>query len=171
MQIEHKKNTAFYLAFPMVNSSTPASFATGESVSDTAYYKDGAGAWTTLAITDTVSEIGTTGMYEIDLTAAEMNHDQVLIKVSSAGAADSAFLFQLSTNSIDDVSAYDPSTDTVEGALTYDEAIRIMLAESAGKVSVSGATVTFRDRADTKDRITATTDSTGQRTSVTVDGS
>jgi len=66
---------------------------------------------------------------------------------------------------------YDPESDTIEGALTYQEAQRVMLAESAGKVSVSGSTVTFRDQADTKDRITATVDSNGQRTSITIDGS
>lgn len=66
---------------------------------------------------------------------------------------------------------YDPETDTIEGSLTYQEAQRVMLAESAGKVAVSGTTVTFRDQADTKDRITATVDDNGQRTSVTIDGS
>lgn len=66
---------------------------------------------------------------------------------------------------------YDPTTDTIEGSMTYQEAQRVMLAESAGKVVVSGATVTFRDQADSKDRITATVDDNGQRTSVTVDGS
>lgn len=65
---------------------------------------------------------------------------------------------------------YDPTTNTIEGSLTYQQAQRVMLAESAGKVAVAGSTVTFRDQADTKDRITATTDSNGQRTSVTLDG-
>ena len=72
---------------------------------------------------------------------------------------------------LNSASTYDPTTDTLEGSLTYEQAQRIMLAESAGKVSVSGTTVTFRDQADTKDRITATVDANGQRTSVTVDGS
>lgn len=66
---------------------------------------------------------------------------------------------------------YDPETDAIEGALTYQEAQRIMLAESSGKVSISGSTVNFRDQADTKNRISATVDSNGQRTAVTVDGS
>jgi hypothetical protein len=66
---------------------------------------------------------------------------------------------------------FNPESDTVEGSLTYKDANRIMLAESAGKVTVSGSTVTFRDQADSKARITATVDENGQRTSVTVDGS
>lgn len=79
----------------MIDTTTPASFKSGETVSDTAYSKDGAGAWTTLAIIDTVAEIASTGVYEIDLTAAEMNHDQVMIKMTSAAGADTAFLFDM----------------------------------------------------------------------------
>ena len=103
MQIEHKKNTLYYLVFPMVDSLAPDSFKTGETVTDEAYYKDGAGAWTSLPITDTVAEIGTTGLYEINLTAAEMNHDQVIIKMTSTNTADSAFLFNLNTLAVDDL--------------------------------------------------------------------
>ena len=75
-----KKNAAYYLSFPAIDSATPASYKTGVSPVDTAYYKDGAGAWTSLGITDTATEIGSTGVYEIDSTAAEMNHDKVIIK-------------------------------------------------------------------------------------------
>ena len=59
----------------------------------------------------------------------------------------------------------------MEDTETFAESIKIMRAESAGKVAVSGNTVTFRDKADSKDRITATVDENGQRTSVTTDGS
>jgi hypothetical protein len=103
MVIRHKKNTAYYLALPMVDSATPASFKTGLSPTDTAYYKDGAGAWTSLPITDTFAEIGATGIYEIDLTAAELNHDQVIIKITSAGAADTFIIFEMDSIEIDDI--------------------------------------------------------------------
>lgn len=103
MVIRHKKNTVYYLAVPMIDSETPASFKTGLTVTDTAYYKDGAGAWAALAITDTFSEIGATGIYEIDLTAAELNHDQVIIKLTSAGAADSLVIFEMDSIEIDDI--------------------------------------------------------------------
>ena len=104
MQIAHKKNTAYYLAFPMISDTSPKSFAIGETVSDAAYYKDGAGAWTSLPLADAVSEIASTGLYEIDLTAAEMNHDMVIIKMTSPNAADTAFLFRMTVNGIDDLS-------------------------------------------------------------------
>lgn len=106
MQISHKKNTAFELAFPMVDSATPANFKTGLSPTDVGYYKDGAGAWTALAITDTATEIGTTGVYEISLTATpEMNHDWVFIKFMATGAADTLITFKMFANNIDDVQA------------------------------------------------------------------
>jgi len=95
----------------MVSTATPQTFLTGESVTDTAFSKDGAGAWTTLAITDTFSEIGTTGIYEIDLTAAEMNHDQVLIKLISTNTADSFVMFQMFANDIDDITLSNGSVD------------------------------------------------------------
>ena len=101
--ITAKKNAAYYLSFAAIDSTTPASYKSGVSPVDTAYYKDGAGAWTSLAITDTASEIGSTGVYEIDLTAAEMNHDKVMIKFSVSGMADDAYLFDLQTKLVDDL--------------------------------------------------------------------
>jgi len=103
MVIRHKKNTLYYLAVPMIDSASPASFKTGLTVADTAYYKDGAGAWSALAITDTFSEIGAAGIYEIDLTAAELNHDKVIIKMTSAGAADSLVMLDMDAQDIDDI--------------------------------------------------------------------
>lgn len=98
-----KKNTATYYAEPMIDTTTPAQFVTGETVTDTAYYKDGAGAWTSLAITDTFSEIGTTGIYEIDLTAGEMNHDQIIIKMTSTNGADNLIVITTGDAEIDDL--------------------------------------------------------------------
>jgi len=98
-----KKNEASELFFPMVDIANPNLFKTGESVTDTAYYKDGAGAWTTLAITDTITEIGATGMYELSLTAAELNHDYILMKVSSTNSQDSMLIIKTYERDIDDV--------------------------------------------------------------------
>ena len=101
--IRHKKNTIYYLSFPAIDSSTPASYKTGISPVDTAYYKDGVGAWTSLAITDAAAEIGSTGVYEIDFSASEMNHDKVFCKFAVSGMADDGYMFDMSTADIDDV--------------------------------------------------------------------
>lgn len=61
-------------------------------------------------------------------------------------------------------------TDGVETAITMREALRLILAASAGKVSgADGLTVVIRNVGDTKDRITATVDESGNRTAVTTD--
>ena len=62
-------------------------------------------------------------------------------------------------------------TEVMEDSETFAEQIRLMRAEAAGKLAVSGSTVNIRDAADTKNRISATVDANGQRTAVTTDGS
>lgn len=58
----------------------------------------------------------------------------------------------------------------LENSETLAEQLRLMRAALVGKSAVSGATVTFRDAADSKNRISATVDVNGQRTAVTPDG-
>jgi len=61
--------------------------------------------------------------------------------------------------------------EVIEGALTSRQIQRIMLAPLAGKSTGAGTdTVSFRDTADAKNRITATVDDNGNRTAVTLDG-
>ena len=61
--------------------------------------------------------------------------------------------------------------EVVEGTLTLRQAIRLLLAGMAGKSTGGGTTtLTFRDVADLKARITATVDANGNRTAITRDG-
>jgi hypothetical protein len=61
---------------------------------------------------------------------------------------------------------------TVESTYTADEVIKIMASALAGKVSGAGSGVeTFKGLDGTTDRIVSTVDSSGNRTSVVVDGS
>lgn len=58
----------------------------------------------------------------------------------------------------------------VEGSFDAKDVMRLMMAALLGKASGGGtSSVTFRDTGDTKDRITATVDSNGNRQSVTLD--
>ena len=80
-----------------------------------------------------------------------------------------------------EVVAYDPDdgsiglldlTAGVETNRTLRQAFRLMLASLAGKLSgAAGTTVTIRDTNDTKDRVVATVDSSGNRSAVTLDAS
>jgi hypothetical protein len=59
-----------------------------------------------------------------------------------------------------------------EGTLTVLQGLRLFLSVLAGKsAGGGGATITMRDNADSKDRITATVDANGNRTAMTLDGS
>lgn len=58
----------------------------------------------------------------------------------------------------------------IEDGLTLRQALRLLSAALAGKVSgAETTTVTIRNTADTKDRIVATVDANGNRTAVTTD--
>lgn len=61
--------------------------------------------------------------------------------------------------------------DGVEVSLTLRQAMRLLSAVISGEASVGGGgtTVTFRNVTDTKDRVIATVDTTGQRTAITTD--
>lgn len=62
--------------------------------------------------------------------------------------------------------------DVIEGTLDHQEVMRILLAAAANKLDGAATTnVKIRDLADTKDRIDATVDANGNRTSVTLDAS
>ena len=60
--------------------------------------------------------------------------------------------------------------DPVEGSFTMRQLLRLMASALFGKASGGGtATVTFRDLGDSKNRITATVTSNGDRTTVVLD--
>ncbi len=55
----------------------------------------------------------------------------------------------------------------VEGAVTVEQALRLMLSALSGKSDGGGSnTIVFRDIGDTKNRISATVDANGNRTAV-----
>lgn len=59
----------------------------------------------------------------------------------------------------------------VEGTLTAEQILKICLAALAGKAAGGGtATITFRDVADSKNRISATVTNVGNRSAVVLDG-
>jgi hypothetical protein len=119
VEIFRKKNEATVIAFPMVTTASPDTFDTGETVSDDGYYSDAGGAWTTLGgITDTVSEIGSTGLYELSLTAGEMDHDNIIIKFTSTNAADTAVIIRTRAVDEDDLVRATTPANTLDVSAT-----------------------------------------------------
>jgi len=74
------KNSAYKLIFPIFDSGGNLLSAAGSLVARVS--KDGAAF---AAATNVVAEIGTDAVYALDLTAAEMNADQIAVRVTSGG--------------------------------------------------------------------------------------
>ena len=75
------------------------------------------------------------------------------------------------TDGANTIAPFNPTTATLEGAETYDEAFRLMRASLSGVVSRSGDTFTFLSKDGLTSRIISETDADGQRISVVTDGS
>lgn len=134
-----KKNAAYYHAFPAITIANPELYAVGETPLDSAYYKDGAGLWTALTIADSAVEIGASGMYEIDFSAAEFNHDYILIKFTGTGMADDAYLFVTSLKLIDDLNDFDADVDVVARVTLVDTVETVMNIVNVTNIASSAA--------------------------------
>lgn len=185
-----KQSTARNRMILMVDSTDHITGKTGLTLTITAS-KDG-GAFS--SITPTVTERGT-GWYSLALTASHTDTlgdlaihitgtaadatdiaDQVVTDLpgSSVSSVTGSVIvgtnndktgYRLSATGVDDI-----LDDPVEGTTTLRQMLRGYASALFAKLSGAGtATVTIRDIADTKDRITATVDSSGNRTSVTTD--
>ncbi|MCG8407576.1 MAG: hypothetical protein MI923_20455 [Phycisphaerales bacterium] len=97
MEYLHQKNTPFRRAVPLVSANTPANFLSTALTYNAARYLDDGGAWTAFAPASAPAQIGTTGSYDIKLTAGECNHDQIILILSADGGA----TFQVSINLVD----------------------------------------------------------------------
>ena len=92
---------------------------------------------------------------DVDAVLADTGTDGVVLKAAG-----------LAADAVDEI-----LDEVVEGSLTLRHAIKLFLAALAGKSSGGGtATLIFRDNADSKARITATVDASGNRSAMTLDG-
>ncbi len=98
-------------------------------------------------------------------TPAETDAPVAVGQVTWTGTA---FLVGSTANQVSD--ALLDRTDAVESALTLRQALRLVVAATAGKLSgAATTTVVVRNVGDTKARITATVDADGNRSAVTTD--
>ncbi|NVM22105.1 MAG: hypothetical protein HWN68_10045 [Desulfobacterales bacterium] len=68
---------------------------------------------------------------------------------------------------LNNITADNVHDEVIEGTVTFRQSMRLLLSVMTGKSSGGGtATITFRDIADTKDRLSVTVDSSGNRTAV-----
>ena len=131
-----------------------------------------ANVYDTLCSTDSL-DVNVTALADDVITAAKFDEstafpltsaDSSTTRVARVGA-DGDTLETLS----DEIAAKMASSEVIEGTYTLKDAIRIILAFAAGKVSGGGtSSIKFRSTGDDVDRIQATVDSSGNRTAVTI---
>ena len=131
-----------------------------------------ANVYDTLCSTDSL-DVNVTSLADDVITAAKFDESTAFpLKSTDMGStqvarvgADGDTLETLS----DEIAAKMASSETIEGTYTLKDAIRIILAFAAGKVSGGGtASIKFRSTGDDVDRIQATVDAYGNRTAVTL---
>ena len=168
-----KKNAAYIFYVALVSSANRPDFQTNPTLAagDVKVSIDG-GALNNLATLPDVQPDGATVPVRVQLSADEMNGDNIVVVFIDQTATsewDDLFVgIQTTARQVDDL-AY--SAETMDSTVTLKQAVNIMLAALAGKSTGGGGeTITFRDAADSKARITATVDSAGNRTAITTDG-
>jgi len=131
-----------------------------------------ANVYDTLCSTDSL-DVNVTSLADDVITAAKFDESTAFpLKSADTGAtqvarvgADGDTLETLS----DEIAAKMASSEIIEGTYTLKDAIRIILAFAAGKVSGGGtSSIKFRSTGDDVDRIQATVDASGNRTAVTL---
>ena len=133
------------------------------------------GALAGLFGTSTATITGALASYAVGYLAgtsssdAEFSPDNLAAAVWGAIAGDYNAAGTMGEKLNDAGSASNPWTEVIESGYTAEEILRILLAVAAGKTSISGSDVAFRDVADTKDRVAASMTGS-ERTTVTLDG-
>lgn len=183
MEVLRKYGEATTILFPLIDrgqqdfESTPVTFASG----DTQVSKDeGAFANTgsnpahegngmySLALTATEMEAARLSITLIDQTATKEWEDQAVI-ISTYGNASAEHAFDLDTALTTTTIADAVHDEVYEGTTTLRQFLRLAAGALFGKLSgAETATVTIRNEADSADRIVASVDDSGNRTSVTL---
>lgn len=124
---------------------------------------------------DTVGELSMrltkTGVYNDVRTINIVAFDPYAAADLGLTNLDEAVSSRLATTDYEDSDAFWDVADGIETGLTPRQAMKLLTSALAGKISGGGTTtITIRNAvADTKPRITATVDSSGNRTAITYD--
>jgi hypothetical protein len=166
-------STALRVAFKAYLSSDGFSPATGKTI-PVVISKNGAAFGNPSAGATTATEIAL-GWYYVDLSTTDTGTAGPLIVRGTESTMDPAEVLyhvvddktglRLSAAGVDDL--WD---DVVDGTTTARQSLRLTNAVLGGKLAGGGTgTEVIRDLADTKDRVTATVDASGNRTAVVRD--
>ena len=135
-----------------------------EAACDGNTYNVGGGAVVAASVTGAVGSVAGNVGGNVSGSVGSVAAGGIAASSIATGAIDSDALAADAVDAILD--------EVVEGSLTLRQVLKILLAALAGKASGGGTTsIAFRDHADTKDRISMTVDSNGNRSAVILDGS
>ncbi len=164
MTIQIPKATSFVLVFAAFLASDGVTPATGKTIAITIGKAGGAMANPNAGATN-ATEISS-GLYKVTLDTTDTGTSGLLaIRGAVALIQDVLIIAQ-----VNDGTALLDVAAGVETSLTVRQFMRLTASALFGKASGLGtATAVFRDYGDTKDRLTATEDTSGNRTAVTRD--
>lgn len=154
-------DTDIYIYFQAVDATDLTTAETG--LSSFTVFRSRNGAAEVQYTTPTITEIDATNMpgtyallLDEDTTiASTSDSEEYCVRITHSGMAPVVRTVELFRNSVD--------------GRTWAQAMAILLAAAAGKVSgAAGTTVTIRDVADARNAIVATVDADGNRTAVTI---
>jgi hypothetical protein len=96
LELERQKNAATIITFPLIDSTTTTALQSGATAPDSEIdtWSDGATPDGFVDCTNEVAEIGTTGIYSLSLTQAEMNVDYVIIQCKASDALTQVILIR-----------------------------------------------------------------------------
>ncbi len=175
-----KKNTASQFIGAQLCSATDGSAFTG---SVTVYVTGDAGTQAVGSVSSGACTHEGNGYHTYAPAQAETNYDLVAFTFVGTGAipvtiqvltkaAGGADLTAIPWNAAWDAEVQSECADAlaalvIEGSFDLVEVMKVLLAFAAGKTDITGSTYTFRDQADTLNRISATV-TAGERTAVTL---
>lgn len=135
-----KKNNSTYVVFPLVDAD--GDLVSGATITgEYNYWEDGTDVQAAfIALTNAETEIGSTGVYRVQLTAGETNHGYIVLKFTSGTSKPILMEFRTMTNDPEYIAT------TASGALVWASGTRA-LTDKAG-FTISGTTQTF-DALDT----------------------
>lgn len=166
---------AFFAANIPANVVTIATQAVTCAAGVTVLASVGTAATSTAQTGDSFARVGAPAGASVSADVAAVKVDTAAVKAKTdnlpatpAATGDAMTLTAGERNSI--ATAHLDLANGVETGITVRQGHRVNLAASAGKVNGGGtATMHLRDQADTKNRVTATVDSSGNRTAITLD--
>lgn len=134
MELRRSKNVATYIVVPIVDADGDIVTGAAGLDSELNYWDDGNAPQSTFTdCTNEATEIGSTGVYYLSLTQAEMNHDYVyvIVKTSTAGAKTQHILINCKNQAADVADAvWDEAL--VDHAVAGSTGARLAAAAAAG---------------------------------------